>query len=176
MIQQQELCIRNAENADGPQLAAWWNDGSVMAHAGFPKGLGTTVEKVQGQIAQDRDDTRRRLMLLYKGVAIGEMSYSVLENNAVELGIKICNADFQEHGLGRRALCLVIKELFARGYGKIVLDTNLRNRRAQHVYELIGFQRVGVRENAWMDQVGVMQSAVDYALTPQTFVDWSAKE
>ena len=35
-----DLCIRNAEEKDCEQLAAWWNDGSVMAHAGFPNGLG----------------------------------------------------------------------------------------------------------------------------------------
>lgn len=31
-----DLCIRNAEGKDCEQLATWWNDGSVMAHAGFP--------------------------------------------------------------------------------------------------------------------------------------------
>lgn len=29
------ICVRNAEPADCEQLAAWWNDGRVMAHAGF---------------------------------------------------------------------------------------------------------------------------------------------
>ncbi|MCM1106511.1 MAG: hypothetical protein NC355_06170 [Blautia sp.] len=57
------LCIRNAERRDCEQLAAWWNDGSVMAHAGFPNGLGTTAEKIQEQIAGDSDDTKRRLII-----------------------------------------------------------------------------------------------------------------
>ena len=43
-IQYENLTIRQAEVADAKQLAAWWNDGAVMAHAGFPNGLGTTEE------------------------------------------------------------------------------------------------------------------------------------
>ena len=45
-IQHEKLTIRQAEAADAKQLAAWWNDGAVMAHAGFPNGLGTTEEEV----------------------------------------------------------------------------------------------------------------------------------
>ena len=36
-IENGDLCIRSAEADDCPQLAKWWNDGSVMAHAGFQK-------------------------------------------------------------------------------------------------------------------------------------------
>lgn len=46
MIQYENLTIRQAKASDAKQLTAWWNDGAVMAHAGFPKGLGTTEEKV----------------------------------------------------------------------------------------------------------------------------------
>ena len=44
--QHKNLTIRQAEVTDAKQLAAWWNDGAVMAHAGFPNGLGTTEEEV----------------------------------------------------------------------------------------------------------------------------------
>ena len=40
------LSIREAKVEDAEILAGWWNDGKVMAHAGFPSGLGITVEKV----------------------------------------------------------------------------------------------------------------------------------
>ena len=54
-------------------------------------------------------------------------------------------------------------------YRKIILDTNLRNERAQHVYEQLGFEKVRVRENSWKDQLGNWQSAVDYELTEEKF-------
>ena len=66
-------------------------------------------------------------------------------------------------------LSLFIRELFATGYKKIILDTNLKNERAQHVYEMLGFRRLRVNIDSWEDQLGVMQSSVDYELTPEDF-------
>ena len=37
-IEKDEIVIRTAERSDASQLAVWWNDGAVMAHAGFPYG------------------------------------------------------------------------------------------------------------------------------------------
>lgn len=45
-IQKNDLTIRNAEKSDCDQLAAWWNNGNVMAHAGFPLGLNITAEEM----------------------------------------------------------------------------------------------------------------------------------
>ena len=184
-LEQGKLCIKNAEQEDCKQLVSWWNDGAVMAHAGFPNGLVTNEEKVQKQIAADSDDTRRRLIIWYDGNRIGEMSYAnlgdsleetgedTIENRTADIGIKICNPTFQEKGLGKIVLSMLIRELFSRGYTKIVLDTNLKNKRAQHVYERLGFQKVNIRMDAWIDQVGEKQSVVDYELTKEHFVDFA---
>ena len=69
-IKYNQLCIRNAEKKDCEQLAVWWNDGTVMAHAGFPNGLGTSAAEIKKQIADDRDETRRRLIIEYNNVRI----------------------------------------------------------------------------------------------------------
>ena len=45
-IEHNEICLRDVTAADCKQLGKWWNDGSIMAHAGFPNGLGTTAEKI----------------------------------------------------------------------------------------------------------------------------------
>lgn len=184
-LEQGKLCIKNAEKEDCKQLVSWWNDGAVMAHAGFPNGLGTSEEKVQKQIAADNDDTRRHLVIWYDGNRIGEMSYSnlgdsleetgedTIENRTADIGIKICNPAFQEKGLGKIVLSMLIRELFSRGYTKIVLDTNLKNKRAQHVYERLEFQKVNVRMDAWTDQVGEKRSVIDYELTTEHFVDFA---
>ena len=184
-LEQGKLCIKNAEKEDCKQLVSWWNDGAVMAHAGFPNGLGTSEEKVQKQIAADNDDTRRHLVIWYDGNRIGEMSYAnlgdsleetgedTIENRTADIGIKISNPAFQEKGLGKIVLSMLIRELFSRGYTKIVLDTNLKNKRAQHVYERLGFQKVNVRMDAWTDQVGEKQSVIDYELTTEHFVDFA---
>ena len=166
-LQYHDLTIRDALPADAPQLVRWWNDGAVMAHAGFPLGLGTTVEKEAARLPASG-----RLMLEYEDRPIGEMNWRDV-GNAAEIGIKICEASMQERGLGRIALSLLISELFSMGFQKIVLDTNLNNTRAQHVYEKLGFQKVAIRKNSWTDQLGNPQSAVDYELYPKNFHDFA---
>ena len=171
-IKYDQLCIRNAEKKDCEQLAKWWNDGKVMAHAGFPNGLGTTATEIKKQIVNDSDETRRRLMIVYKNTLIGEMSFYVYENAKYEIGIKICEFDYQEKGLGKIVLSMLIEELFHMGAQLIFLDTNLNNTRAQHVYEKLGFKRIAIHCDSWKNQLGELQSTVDYELTKGDFCNF----
>lgn len=164
LVKYQNLKIRNATPNDADILSNWWNDGLVMAHAGFPNGLGVSRAQVRAGIAEDSDDTRRRLIMEVDGEPIGEMNFRNKGNGVAEIGIKICETDKQEKGYGTLFLRMLIAELFSRGYEKIVLDTNLNNVRAQHVYEKLGFQKLRVNRDGWKDQLGVLQSSVDYEL------------
>ena len=58
-------------------------------------------------------------------------------------------------------------------YQKIILDTNLNNKRAQHVYEKLGFRKLRVNVNSWQNQLGEPQSSVDYELIPEDFVNFA---
>lgn len=173
MLHYEKITIRNARPEDAPLLARWWNDGAVMAHAGFPKGLGTTAEKIAAGLADDTDETRRRMILLWDTTPIGEMVYRNIGSRTADIGIKICERSFQEKGIGRIALSMLIQYLFDNGYTKIVLDTNLNNTRAQHVYEKLGFQRLRVNPDSWRNQLGQWESSVDYALTADTFTNFA---
>lgn len=164
-LKQDNLTIRNATATDAPQLAAWWNDGSVMAHAGFPNGLGTTIEKVIENISGNVEGQRCLHIIEENGVAIGEMNYRTTESGAAEIGIKICVPSCQNRGLGKKLLKMFIGGLFDDlGYDEIILDTNLNNLRAQHVYESLGFEKVRVNIDSWTDQLGNKQSSVDYRM------------
>ena len=165
-IKYDSLTIRDAVAADAAQLTAWWNDGAVMAHAGFPNGLGTTVEKVIAGLGNGR------LILKENERLIGEACYRKVGEGVAEIGIKICETDCQNRGLGRIILSMLISWLFEQGFEKIVLDTNLTNKRAQHVYESLGFQKLRVNVDSWTDQLGNKQSAVDYELTEDNFIDF----
>ena len=164
-----EVSVRYAKAADAEILANWWNDGTVMAHAGFPYGLGTTPEKVEEQIKAESDKTLRRLIIECKDIPIGEMCYKHKDERTAEIGIKICDMSHQNKGIGRMALSLLITMLFDKGCETIILDTNLNNLRAQHVYETLGFKKTGVSYDCWRDQTGALQSAVDYKLTKTEF-------
>ena len=165
-IRYDTLLIRDAVTADAQQLTAWWNDGAVMAHAGFPLGLGTTVEKVIAGLGNGR------LILEENERLIGEACYRKVGEGIAEIGIKICETDCQNRGLGRIILSMLISWLFEQGFEKIVLDTNLTNKRAQHVYESLGFRKLRVNVDSWTDQLGNKQSAVDYELTEENFIDF----
>lgn len=171
LLKYKNLTVRNGAETDAERLAEWWNDGAVMAHAGFPNGLGTTPEKVAEDIRSDTDDTRRRLIIEYDGTPVGEMNYRNKGDNTAEIGIKICDFSMQDKGLGKILLSMLISSLFEdMGYDKIVLDTNLKNKRAQHVYERLGFKKLRVAENSWYDQLGEPQSAVEYEMRKEDFI------
>lgn len=169
-INRNNLTIRNALPEDAKQLSIWWNDGKVMAHAGFPNGLNVTADEIRKDLATDSDETHRRHIIEFENKPIGEMNYQNKGNKVAEIGIKICDTAQQGKGLGTLLLSMFIDELFTcYGYEKIILDTNKKNKRAQRVYEKLGFKVVGIRENAWRDQLGEMQSAICYELTKKSW-------
>ena len=165
-LQHGNILLRDATKTDAKQLAEWWNDGAVMAHAGFPNGLGTTEEEVAEDIGTGA------LIIEEAGKPIGESNYRIVDDKVAEIGIKICETDCQNRGLGRIILSMLISWLFEQGFEKIVLDTNLTNLRAQHVYESLGFRKLRINYDSWTDQLGNKQSAVDYELTIDNFVDF----
>lgn len=162
-IQYRNLTIRQADPSDAQQLTAWWNDGAVMAHAGFPNGLGTTEEEVIKGLGNGR------MVIEENDHLIGECNYRNINDGVAEIGIKICETNCQNRGIGKKILSMLIEWLFQNGYSKIVLDTNLANTRAQHVYESLGFHKVRTNIDSWKDQLGRLQSSVDYELTEKHF-------
>ncbi|GMQ63572.1 hypothetical protein [Vallitalea maricola] len=42
---------------------------------------------------------------------------------------------------------------------------------AQHVYEKIGFKRIKVNYNSWKNQLGEIQSSVDYELLKADYLN-----
>jgi len=173
MLKYKNIVIRNATVDDAIILETWWNDGTIMAHAGFPNGTGQTAQDIGEKIKSDADKVHRRMIIELDGVPVGETNYNHICEDVAEIGIKIC--DFSKHnkGYGKVILSMLITHLFDElGYKTIVLDTNLNNIRAQHVYEQLGFQKVRVRENAWRNQLGELQSAVDYELTKNEFISY----
>lgn len=168
-LEKGNLVIRNAILDDAQTLCKWWNDGKIMVHAGFPNGLGTTEQDISDSLKTDTD-RNRRLILEIDGIRVGEMNYRTTAENVAEIGIKICDFNQHERGFGTQFLKMLISCLFEQmGYQRIILDTNLKNTRAQHVYEKIGFRKVDVRVDSWENQLGELQSSVDYELTNEEY-------
>lgn len=167
-LQYGRILLRNAAKADAEQLTEWWNDGTIMAHAGFPNGLGTTVEEVIDRLGKGQ------MVIEENNRLIGECNYRDKGQGVAKIGIRICETDCQNRGIGRVVLSMLIRYLFDHGFVSIILDTNLENKRAQHVYESLGFRKLSVNYESWTDQLGNKQSSVDYELAESDFVDYSS--
>lgn len=166
-LMHKNITVRTALPEDAHQLVLWWNDGAVMAHAGFPNGLGTTVQAEAARLPG------RRMIIEEGGRPIGECNFRDKGEGVAEIGIKICETDCQNRGVGRIVLSLLIRRLFDDGFDRIILDTNLNNLRAQHVYETLGFKKLRVNIDSWRDQLGRPQSSVDYELIEEGFVNFA---
>ncbi len=170
LIEHDNLVIRTARKKDAPLLGKWWRDGKVMAHAGFPRGLAITDAKIAADLEQSGSRSLHLFIIEVAGQPVGEMSYRNKDNLTAELGVKICESTAQGQGYGPRFLSLLISKLFFElGFSKIITNTNLVNIRAQHVYEKIGFKKNGIDRDCWRDQLGQLQSAVNYELSKN---DW----
>lgn len=147
-------------------------NGGMMDHAGFPDGIHTTLENVTKQIA-NQDNFECRHIILYNDSPIGEMVYRTIDKDMCEIGIKICDFSMQNKGFGKIILSLFIDGLFSQyNLKKIVLDTDLNNKRAQHVYEQLGFKKICINENSWRDQKGILRSTIDYELRQNHFISY----
>ena len=174
ILKHNNLIIRNATEKDAEQLAMWWNDGKIMAHAGFPNGTGQTAQSIANNLQKDTYTTHRRLIIEMDNMPIGEMNYRNKGSQTVEIGIKICDFSKQNKGVGKILLSMLISALFKDfGYQKIILDTNLKNKRAQHVYEQLGFTKLRVNQNSWTNQIGELQSSIDYELYQKDFINFA---
>lgn len=167
-LKNDNLVLRHATNEDVQILCDWWSNGKIMVHGGFPNGIYTDFDNLMEKI-KNETDISRRLIIEIDSIRVGEMSYRI-EDDVAEIGIKICDFDYQEKGYGTKVLKMLIRYLFKEMKAqKIILDTNLNNTRAQHVYEKIGFKKIGIRIDSWKNQLGVLQSAVDYELRKEDF-------
>jgi len=61
-LKNDNLLVRHATTEDVAVLCNWWSDGKIMAHAGFPHGVHTDVDKLMDKI-KNENDTSRRLII-----------------------------------------------------------------------------------------------------------------
>ncbi len=155
--------LKKAQPDDAEILTIWWNDGKIMAHAGFPNGVGTTVEKVRENIV-NRPFYNLLFIIYYGPEPIGEMSANI-SNGVADFGIKICNDEYQNQGIGPFAMKKFFKELFSSNIvDKIKITTNINNERAIHVYK-DKLKVTEVKRYKFQGTDGKEQESVEFELT-----------
>lgn len=167
-IEYEDLLLRDAAADDAALLARWWNNGSLMSHTGFPLGLRTNTDKVRVQLSRESDENRH-LIAEREGMAIGELSYKTVAEGVANLEIRVCIPKERGKGRGEKLLSMLITELFDMGYKMITARPDSKNSRMRHVCERLGFTLTEVAEDSWHDQLGRLQSAAEYELSPENF-------
>jgi RimJ/RimL family protein N-acetyltransferase len=164
-----KLGYRIATTKDTKLLANWWRDGSIMEHAGFPFGLTIDEEKLEKRLSTQQQSNHIVYIIELDGISIGELSVKKDKNEA-EIGIKICQSNYQNKGLGSKVLRILMRDLFIQqGITKISLNTMIENTRAQKVYERLGFQKISIEHDVFIDQLGNKRSAVFYHICKEDY-------
>lgn len=178
-IENENIVIRSVRLEDAAQLNRWWNDGQVMAHAGFPRGVGQTLQETEKSIRAWEGSLNQRCIIEIDGKAVGELSYRLKGDGAAYPGWKLCDPDYQNQGYGPKIIKMLFNFLFTdqriktqSPIDRIVWDTLLENERAQHVYEKkLKAKKTGIKQAIWRDQEGNWRSAVFYEMSREAFFE-----
>lgn len=176
-IEKENIVIRSANLEDAIKLNKWWNDGEIMEHAGFPKGLGLSLEETMDEIRRWEGKLSDLCIIEIDKKSIGELSYSIKGDGTVNSGWKICNPKYQNQGYGTTVIKMLLEFLFTDNEindvfptEEVTWDTMLENKRAQYVYEhKIKARKIKTKENSWQDQLGNWRSSVDYGISREEF-------
>lgn len=179
IIKKDNIVIRSATVDDAIQLNEWWNDGKIMEHAGFPNGLGESLDDTIENIKSKEGKLSQLCMIEIEGKPIGELSYSIKGDGVAYPGWKICDFDYQNQGCGPKIITMLLEFLFIDEdinskfpIDRIIWDTMLENKRAQYVYEhKIKARKIGIQEHSWQDQLGNWRSTVDYEISREEFLN-----
>lgn len=99
-IHKDNIIIRSATSDDAIHLNKWWNDGKVMEHAGFPNGIGESLDDTVANIKSWEGKLSQLCIIEIDGKPVGELNYKIKDDNAVYPGWKICDLNYQDKGYG----------------------------------------------------------------------------
>jgi len=108
-IQKDNIVVRSATIDDAIQLNKWWNDGKVMEHAGFPNGLGESLEDTMNNISSWEGKLSQLCIIEIDGKSVGELSYRIKDDNAAYPGWKICDFSYQNQGYGPKIIMMLFE-------------------------------------------------------------------
>jgi len=169
-MESRRLKMRAVTVEDAELLMTWYKQPELMKHVGFDEGLIVSYDKQRARIENQKNDEKLLMLTLRDGKPIGECSYHNMKGTSCEIGIKICDLDYQGQGYGKEGLQMLLAHLFGvMGFKMIFIDTLIENKRAQGLYRSVGFKQTGTKDNAWQDPRGKQRSIVLMTLTVDDF-------
>ncbi|RDE16021.1 MAG: hypothetical protein C4K48_02695 [Candidatus Thorarchaeota archaeon] len=154
------VCLRAVEASDVDNLIEYYNLLELRRFLGVP--LPVSRNYLEQWLAKrgDSDPWADGLLELSitdkqtrESIGLIHLEHIIKPHNRAEFGISIHNPDHLSHGYGTDAIRVILWVAFnILGLHSIYLDTMADNERAIHVYEKVGFKRVGIlRESEFLD-------------------------
>lgn len=164
-----KITIRVVDKNDAQKLMDFINpifsEDTFLMHG--PKDLVKIKEEqkfVREQIKKIKEKKGVHLLAEYQKQIIGSCDLRRMnfrQKHMGEIGIAI-NAGFREEGLGQKLLLLLENEAKKMGLKAIFLYCFANNSRALHVYEKMGYKRVGFLPKAYEYKGGFVDSITMY--------------
>lgn len=139
---------RIVELGADPEVERWWR--------------GLTREHVLGK-ARGEDGGATVLAIVANGEVAGMIQYfEELDEEYLEASIDLfLGTPYQGRGLGTDAVRTMARHLIDdRGHHRITIDPAAHNERAIRCYEKVGFKRVGIMREYWLDPEGVWRDGL----------------
>lgn len=132
------------ELATDPEVVRWW-------------------DVVEASYLREKIELGKKFVILVDGEIAGMIEfYEELEPDFRHAGMDLfLGARFQGRGLGVDVARTMARYLIdERGHHRLIIDPAADNERAIRCYEKIGFRRVGVMREYWLDPDGVQRDGV----------------
>ena len=135
------MMIRRMEERDLPHVAAI--DKSLFGDPWSEEAFRASLKQPEAHFLAAEDEQA--------GVVGYCGSYRALDE--AEIVNVAVSSDYQNHGTGRLLVGQLMKEETAAGVQNFILEVRLGNLAAQHVYEMLGFRRIGIRKHFYDNPV-----------------------
>ena len=135
-------------------LITRWKQDPLVARMALSKGFRTTEEVQLRDIRAFLDhpeEGRYDLILLGGDRPVGYIRIDWIDEEKRKAWLRFALGEERNRGIGREALRLFIRRLFAQGCYRIEAETYAFNQVSQHVLEANGFLREGVKRKAHWD-------------------------
>ena len=139
---------RIVELGSDPEVERWWRG---LTH-------GHVLEKARGE-----DEGVAVFAIVVAGEVAGMIQYhEEAEEEYRSAGIDLfLGAPYHGRGLGTDAVRTMARHLFEdRGHHRLTIYPAAHNERAIRCYEKVGFQRVGIMREYWLDPDGVWRDGL----------------
>ena len=137
-----KLTIKETSHKDSENIKMLWNNGEVTKFAGFPDGIGVTMERLEKWIHWATSKPSRCHYSIYDNDQIycGETFFNLDEKGNASLDIKLLPSA-RGKGIAQYALSYSIEQAFTiGGANRVYVDPHPQNEDAWKLYKKLNFK------------------------------------